>query len=64
MACGCGRTELNIEHFIQLKSFHCCKIFFLKEGLEDLSSLRYFRDLKNPGGFLTGSVLLSEKCSI
>lgn len=51
MACGCGRTELNIEHFIELKSFHCCKIFFLKEGLEDLSSLRYFRDLKNPGGF-------------
>lgn len=67
MACGCGRTELNIEPFSEggeLERFHCCWSFFLNEGLEDLNSLRNFRHLKQPGGILTGSVLLSEKkCS-
>lgn len=64
LACGCGRTELNIELFSgggELERFHCCWIFFLNEGLEDLNSLSYSRHLKQPGGFLTGSVLLSEK---
>lgn len=55
--------NLTLNYFQggEFERFHCCWSFFLNEGLEDLNSLRYFRHLKQPGGFLTGSVLHSEK---